>query len=972
MSEEGRRIIKLLQRLYAAIKSTNKNVSSMKEDNMVLLWENSSPVSAFAAQTISIDLSDYNWVKVESSPYTGYTDQQTVNEFQCPGVGDTFVPTKRTNISSSSGWWHASRPITIKNTGITFGAGGFRYNTTQTENNSYGIPLRIWGLKKSYSVSLVKDVLPVENGGTGVTSLEELKTKLGVISGGGTGGSSGPLTLSDSRLLQTYLSLKNVELYSSEDLWSSGSKTIPGITNYEKIKVYPWAGFNSIELEKVVDSSGVITYRGAGLIAKVSSAANVHTSAGFVLSVTDGNVVEMTYYGGLNHKTASAYHEAFTTGIRSVVGVEPTAEYIKQKLGISDTTIENGTIKFSPVTVENKVLLWENPKPSEAFTAQTVSVPNLGNYDTYSIIFKTVYSESITNEDTFRYLDGGGYLRIVTSGGTGRRYFTKVDSGLSFVDASYSAYTATTSSISNGYMVPIAIYGIKNNPTVNIPSVDISAITTGTTIDPDKVITLQDYIVEEGASGIWTYRKWNSGIAECWGRSTTTTTLSTAWGTTVYTGTLIDKIEYPFTFSEIPNEVVRLEPTTSSGWIYGENGSSTNVNTTTHTGKYMIARPTSVNDTKEFKADIFVKGFWKTLDTTPKEVAAVKENTARLSIDMDGYEKRTLLWTNSAPTTAFNAQTVTLDLSECDFVDINIKFGNSYHRTQRFKVGMNGMITSNNENTSYTNLCYTRLIEVATTGVTFRDSYFNATKNNAYMIPESIYGVQTTSKLEGKVTGDNLTFDIGANTPADLNTNTVIPSGADLNDYITPGSYLSEKKAISASLSNCPWSSAGFVLQVIRSAQTEYKQILICNGNNNRVYTRWFDPYTPKFGDWKLLGTSTIQKVWTNASPTSSFAAQNIDIDTSDADFVVIVERYSTTSGSSEVFTIIPSMGGYLRTFAGAGYSTTGYCSRYVEFTSSQIKFGDNYLKSINTTTGGTVNNTYQIPTEIYTLKGVL
>ena len=27
-----------------------------------------------------------------------------------------------------------------------------------------------------------------------------------------------------------------------------------------------------------------------------------------------------------------------------------------------------------------------------------------------------------------------------------------------------------------------------------------------------------DYIVEQGTSGIWTYRKWNSGIAECWGR----------------------------------------------------------------------------------------------------------------------------------------------------------------------------------------------------------------------------------------------------------------------------------------------------------------------------------------------------------------------------------------------------------------------------------------------------------------------
>ncbi len=26
-----------------------------------------------------------------------------------------------------------------------------------------------------------------------------------------------------------------------------------------------------------------------------------------------------------------------------------------------------------------------------------------------------------------------------------------------------------------------------------------------------------DWIVEQGTEGIWTYRKWNSGIAECWG-----------------------------------------------------------------------------------------------------------------------------------------------------------------------------------------------------------------------------------------------------------------------------------------------------------------------------------------------------------------------------------------------------------------------------------------------------------------------
>ena len=33
---------------------------------------------------------------------------------------------------------------------------------------------------------------------------------------------------------------------------------------------------------------------------------------------------------------------------------------------------------------------------------------------------------------------------------------------------------------------------------------------------------IADYIVEEGTSGIWTYKKWNSGIVECWGGDTFT------------------------------------------------------------------------------------------------------------------------------------------------------------------------------------------------------------------------------------------------------------------------------------------------------------------------------------------------------------------------------------------------------------------------------------------------------------------
>ena len=32
-----------------------------------------------------------------------------------------------------------------------------------------------------------------------------------------------------------------------------------------------------------------------------------------------------------------------------------------------------------------------------------------------------------------------------------------------------------------------------------------------------KLGLIADYVVEQGTSGEWTYRKWASGIAECWG-----------------------------------------------------------------------------------------------------------------------------------------------------------------------------------------------------------------------------------------------------------------------------------------------------------------------------------------------------------------------------------------------------------------------------------------------------------------------
>lgn len=50
-----------------------------------------------------------------------------------------------------------------------------------------------------------------------------------------------------------------------------------------------------------------------------------------------------------------------------------------------------------------------------------------------------------------------------------------------------------------------------------------------------KGVTVADYIVEQGTEGIWTYRKWNSGIAECWGYTVgTSIACTTQWGSAYY------------------------------------------------------------------------------------------------------------------------------------------------------------------------------------------------------------------------------------------------------------------------------------------------------------------------------------------------------------------------------------------------------------------------------------------------------
>lgn len=120
-------------------------------------------------------------------------------------------------------------------------------------------------------------------------------------------------------------------------------------------------------------------------------------------------------------------------------------------------------------------------------------------------------------------------------------------------------------------------------------------------------INAVDYVVEQGTSGIWTYRKWASGIAECWGIHTHSVTSWHAWGS------LYESI--PATYATYPTDLFTSTPlvmivnaTTANGICGIElyQGSPSK----DQTPNFHFLRP-STGSAFTANANIYAKGRWK-------------------------------------------------------------------------------------------------------------------------------------------------------------------------------------------------------------------------------------------------------------------------------------------------------------------------------------------------------------------------
>ena len=116
---------------------------------------------------------------------------------------------------------------------------------------------------------------------------------------------------------------------------------------------------------------------------------------------------------------------------------------------------------------------------------------------------------------------------------------------------------------------------------------------------------MPDFVVEQDTDGIWIYRKWESGIAECWGVTDDITQTTDFNWNVMSSNTATPAIDYPFTFKEPPVVSPNVHTHNMNFWLatFGDGS-------TTQTPTYQIIRGKDVSEVT-FKLGFYVFGKYK-------------------------------------------------------------------------------------------------------------------------------------------------------------------------------------------------------------------------------------------------------------------------------------------------------------------------------------------------------------------------
>lgn len=118
-----------------------------------------------------------------------------------------------------------------------------------------------------------------------------------------------------------------------------------------------------------------------------------------------------------------------------------------------------------------------------------------------------------------------------------------------------------------------------------------------------------DVVIEQGEKDGWTYRKWDSGVGECWKILAHSTTVATQWGN-LYVGNATERQNYPFAFTSKPVETVSITSGSEMGFLYPErNGNG--VNGGYASARYNVCALSAITTAVTYYFNFHVTGRWK-------------------------------------------------------------------------------------------------------------------------------------------------------------------------------------------------------------------------------------------------------------------------------------------------------------------------------------------------------------------------
>lgn len=119
-----------------------------KQKNIVLLWTNQNPTSAFSAQTVPIDLSGYSLLYIVFTPNS--TNNSTIRIPVLARKADEVMVNSYINLSGTGGITLVFRYFSSSNSGVSFESGQSKAvssSSSGSTDNARCVPLYIYGIK---------------------------------------------------------------------------------------------------------------------------------------------------------------------------------------------------------------------------------------------------------------------------------------------------------------------------------------------------------------------------------------------------------------------------------------------------------------------------------------------------------------------------------------------------------------------------------------------------------------------------------------------------------------------------------------------------------------------------------------------------------------------------------------------------------------------------------------------------------